>query len=150
VAGFCENGNGPSDRIKGTEFIDCDLLHDRPVLSIGRTPHDKQNRNCLDYSQNLVMRRNARTDWLTDWRNDWLTDWRNDWLTDGLTDWLTEWLTGWLTDWLTDWLTELLTDGMTDWLTDGMTDWLTEWLTDWRNDWLTDWHRQLQSNSDSY
>jgi hypothetical protein len=34
---------------------DCDLLHDRPFLSTGRTPHDKQNRNCLDYSQNLFM-----------------------------------------------------------------------------------------------
>jgi len=34
---------------------DCDVLHDRPVLSTGRTPHDKQNRNCLDYNQNLVM-----------------------------------------------------------------------------------------------
>jgi hypothetical protein len=28
---------------------DCDLLHDRAVLWIGRTPHEKQNRNCLDY-----------------------------------------------------------------------------------------------------
>jgi len=34
---------------------DCYLLHDRPVLSSGRTPHHKQNRNYLDYSQNLVM-----------------------------------------------------------------------------------------------
>jgi len=34
---------------------DCDLLQDRPVLPSGRTPHDKQNRNCLEYSQNLVM-----------------------------------------------------------------------------------------------
>jgi len=34
---------------------DCDLLHDRPVLSTGRTPHEKQNRNCLDYDQNPVM-----------------------------------------------------------------------------------------------
>jgi hypothetical protein len=33
---------------------DCDLLHVRPVLSTGRTPHDKQNRNFLDYIQNLV------------------------------------------------------------------------------------------------
>jgi hypothetical protein len=34
---------------------DCDLLQDRPLLSTGRTSHGKQNRNCLDYSQNLVM-----------------------------------------------------------------------------------------------
>jgi len=26
---------------------DCDLLHDRPVLSSGRTPHDKQNSTVL-------------------------------------------------------------------------------------------------------
>jgi len=26
---------------------DCGLLYDRPILSSGRTPHDKQNRNCL-------------------------------------------------------------------------------------------------------
>jgi len=29
---------------------DCDLTCDRPVLSSGRTPHDKENRNCPDYS----------------------------------------------------------------------------------------------------
>jgi len=34
---------------------ECDLLQDRPVLLTGRTPHDKQNRNYLDYSQNMVM-----------------------------------------------------------------------------------------------
>jgi len=34
---------------------DCDLLCDRPVLSSGRMPHDKQNCKCLDYNQNLVM-----------------------------------------------------------------------------------------------
>jgi len=34
---------------------DCDLLPDRSVLPSGRKPHDKQNLNCLDYSQNLVM-----------------------------------------------------------------------------------------------
>jgi hypothetical protein len=34
---------------------DCDLLHDRPVLSAGRTPNDEQSLNCLDYNQNLVM-----------------------------------------------------------------------------------------------
>jgi hypothetical protein len=33
----------------------CDLLHDRPVLSSGRTAHDKQNSNCLDCNQNLAM-----------------------------------------------------------------------------------------------
>jgi hypothetical protein len=33
---------------------DCDLLHDRTFLSTGRTAHNKQIRNCLDYSQNLV------------------------------------------------------------------------------------------------
>jgi len=31
-------------------YNDCDLLHDRSVLSIGRTPTDKQN-NCLDHNQ---------------------------------------------------------------------------------------------------
>jgi len=50
---------------------DCDLLHDRPVLSTGRTPCDKQNRNSLDYSQNLVTSPGGdltprRTDRLTD------------------------------------------------------------------------------------
>jgi hypothetical protein len=34
---------------------DCDLLQDRPVLSTGRIPHDKQNCNCLDNNINLVM-----------------------------------------------------------------------------------------------
>jgi hypothetical protein len=53
------------DSIKGEEFLDyvytantdkdCDLLHDRPVLSMGRTPHDKQNCNCLDYSHHLAV-----------------------------------------------------------------------------------------------
>jgi len=33
---------------------ECNLLHDRTVLSTGRTPHDKQN-NWLDYNKNLVM-----------------------------------------------------------------------------------------------
>jgi len=33
----------------------CDLLQGRLVLSSGTTPHNKQNRNSLDYSQNLVM-----------------------------------------------------------------------------------------------
>jgi len=27
----------------------------RPVLVTGRTPYGKQNRNCLSYSQNLVL-----------------------------------------------------------------------------------------------
>jgi len=46
---------------------DCDLLHNKPVLSTGRTPNEKQNRNWLDYSQNLVMSpRGAQSqDWLT-------------------------------------------------------------------------------------
>jgi len=26
-----------------------------PVLSTGKTPHDKRNRNCLGYNQNLFM-----------------------------------------------------------------------------------------------
>jgi len=34
---------------------DFDLLHDRPVLSTGRTPNDKQNHNHLDYNQNLII-----------------------------------------------------------------------------------------------
>jgi len=44
------------------------LLHDRPVLSTGRKPHDKQKLSCLDYSQNLVMSPTGaqRQDWLTD------------------------------------------------------------------------------------
>jgi hypothetical protein len=33
----------------------CDLSHDRPGPSTGRTHHDRKNRNCLDYSQNLVV-----------------------------------------------------------------------------------------------
>jgi len=51
---------------------DCDLLHERPVLSTGRTPHDKQNRSCLDHNQNLVMSpggancQDGRTDGRTD------------------------------------------------------------------------------------
>jgi len=32
-----------------------DLLHYRLVLSTGRAPHGKQNRNWLDYNPNLVM-----------------------------------------------------------------------------------------------
>jgi hypothetical protein len=31
-------------------YKDCDTLHDRPILSTGRTPHDKQN-----HDKNLVM-----------------------------------------------------------------------------------------------
>jgi hypothetical protein len=42
---------------------DCDLLHDRSVISIGRMPHEKQNGNCLDYNQTLGTR-------LQDWLND--------------------------------------------------------------------------------
>jgi hypothetical protein len=51
---------------------DCDLLQYRPTFRSGRTPHDKQNRNCPDYSQNLVMSftgtqyQDGRTDGLTD------------------------------------------------------------------------------------
>jgi len=47
---------------------DCDLLHDRPVLSTGRMPHDKQNRICLDCNRNLVRvpeGLNAKAYWLT-------------------------------------------------------------------------------------
>jgi len=36
-----------------TETVTC--YNDRPVLSTGRTAHDKQNRIRLDYNQNLVM-----------------------------------------------------------------------------------------------
>jgi hypothetical protein len=59
---------------------DCDLLHDRPDLSTGRTHHDKQNRNRLNYNQYLVMnpggaeRHDRQTDRLTDWLTDWLTN----------------------------------------------------------------------------
>jgi hypothetical protein len=51
--------------VTGKEY---DLLQDRPVLSTGKTPHDKQNRNCLEYNQNLVMspRGAQRQDRLTD------------------------------------------------------------------------------------
>jgi hypothetical protein len=47
---------------------DSDVLQDRTVLPSGRTSHDKQNRNCIDCSQNLVMApRGARCqDGLTD------------------------------------------------------------------------------------
>jgi hypothetical protein len=34
---------------------DCGLFHDKPILLTGRTTQGKQNRNRLDYSQNLVM-----------------------------------------------------------------------------------------------
>jgi hypothetical protein len=46
----------------------CDLLHDRPVLSSRRTPHVRENRNCTDHSQNLVIspRGAERQDGLTD------------------------------------------------------------------------------------
>jgi hypothetical protein len=55
----------------------CDLLHDRPVLPPGMTPRDKQNRNCLDYSQSwssVPEGLNVNTDWLTDWLTDCLAD----------------------------------------------------------------------------
>jgi hypothetical protein len=47
---------------------DCNLLRDRPVLSAGRTLHDKQNCYCLEYNQNLIMspRGAQRPDGLTD------------------------------------------------------------------------------------
>jgi len=32
----------------GNTDMDCDLLKDRPVLSSGRTPHDKQKHASLD------------------------------------------------------------------------------------------------------
>jgi hypothetical protein len=55
--------------------VDCELLYDRSDLSTGRTPHDKQSRNCLDYSQNLVMSPGGAQcqDWLTDWLTDRLS-----------------------------------------------------------------------------
>jgi len=34
---------------------DCDLLKENLVLSRGWTPHDKQNGNCFDHNQNLVI-----------------------------------------------------------------------------------------------
>jgi hypothetical protein len=48
---------------------DCDLLHDRWVLSTGRTPHNKQNWKYLDFNQNMVMSPGGarRQAWLTDW-----------------------------------------------------------------------------------
>jgi hypothetical protein len=140
---------------------DCDLLHDRPVFSTGRTPHDKQSHNCLHYNQNLVMspREAQSQDGLTEWQTglaDWLTDWLSDWL-----NWLTEWLAGlayWMTDWLTEWLTELadwvtgwLTDCLTDWVGDWFTDWVTDWtglLTDWLIDWVSEWLSDCLTDSD--
>jgi hypothetical protein len=48
---------------------DCDLLPDRPVLSTGGTPHNKQIRSCLYQNHNLVMSpgRAQRQDELTHW-----------------------------------------------------------------------------------
>jgi len=51
--------------------MDCGLYM-TPVLSTGKSPHDKQNRSCLDYNQNVVMspggaqRQDGRTGRLTD------------------------------------------------------------------------------------
>jgi len=54
---------------------DCDLLPNGPVLPTGSTPHDKQNRNCLDYSPksghesqkgSMPRREDGRTDRQTD------------------------------------------------------------------------------------
>jgi hypothetical protein len=54
---------------------DCDLVQGRPILSTGKMPHDKQNRNCPFYSQTLIMnpggaskprRTDGRTDCLSD------------------------------------------------------------------------------------
>jgi hypothetical protein len=47
---------------------ECDPFHDRPVLSTGKTPHEKQNHSCLNYDQNLVMSPEGarREDGLTD------------------------------------------------------------------------------------
>jgi hypothetical protein len=46
-------------RVKATQKVhmyislDRDPLHDRPVHLTGRTFHDKQNRNCFDFTENL-------------------------------------------------------------------------------------------------
>jgi hypothetical protein len=64
---------------------DCGFSQERPVLPSGKTRHDKQHRNCLDYSQNLFVSPrgvNAKTDRLTEclafWRTEWLTDRQTD------------------------------------------------------------------------
>jgi hypothetical protein len=41
---------------------ECDLLHVRPVLSTGRTPHEEENLSCLDYNQNLEGSTPRRTE----------------------------------------------------------------------------------------
>jgi hypothetical protein len=55
-----ENTERETNFLKTYKYItksdkDCDLLQDRIILPSGKTPHDKQNRNCLNYSQNLAM-----------------------------------------------------------------------------------------------
>jgi hypothetical protein len=67
-----KNVKKTTQNINMSELLDTDkgrgLLHDRALLSTGRTSSDKQNRNCLDYNQNLVMspggvrRQDGRTD----------------------------------------------------------------------------------------
>jgi hypothetical protein len=58
---------------------DCDVLPNRPVLSAGRTLHDKQSCSCLDCNQNLVTNTEGaqRQDGLSDWPPvaKWLTLW---------------------------------------------------------------------------
>jgi hypothetical protein len=41
---------------------DCDLLQDKPVLSPGKKPHDKQNHNCLDNNRNVGLDANGLSD----------------------------------------------------------------------------------------
>lgn len=46
----------------------CDILQDRPILSTGKTTHDKQNCKYLNYNQNLAISPGGaqRQDCLTD------------------------------------------------------------------------------------
>jgi len=41
--------------------MDCDLLHDRPVLSTGRTPHDKKKKKLVT-SPRGAQRQDGRTE----------------------------------------------------------------------------------------
>jgi len=51
---------------------DCDLLHDRPVLSTGRTPHVWTTTKIWSWEPEGA-RRPRQIDWLIDWLTDWLT-----------------------------------------------------------------------------
>jgi hypothetical protein len=58
--------NSKSTYVYVARHKDCDLLHDKSVLSSGRTPHDKKQ-TVFDYNQNLVKSPGEaqRQDWGT-------------------------------------------------------------------------------------